>query len=93
MIGRREFITLLGGAAAAWPLAASAQQPEPTAKTWQIGFLQPSDRPETLLELRSGLRDLGYTEGHNIVLESRFVQDANHDALIAELLRLKMTSS
>jgi putative tryptophan/tyrosine transport system substrate-binding protein len=89
-IRRRDFITLISGAAAAWPLAASAQQPKPTAKTWRIGFLQPSDRPETLLELRSGLRDLGYTEGQNIVLETRVVQDANHDALIAELLGLKI---
>jgi putative ABC transport system substrate-binding protein len=89
-IRRRDFITLISGAAAAWPLAASAQQPKPTAKTWRIGFLQPSDRPETLLEFRSGLRDLGYTEGQNIVLETRVVQDANHDALIAELLGLKI---
>ena len=88
MIGRREFISLLGGAAA-WPLRARAQQPKPTAKTWRIGFLQPPGRQE-LPELRSGLRDLGYTEGQNIVLESRVVQDANHDALIAELLRLKI---
>jgi putative ABC transport system substrate-binding protein len=85
---RREFISLLGGAAA-WPLRARAQQPKPTAKTWRIGFLQPPGRQE-LPELRSGLRDLGYTEGQNIVLESRVVQDANHDALIAELLRLKI---
>jgi ABC-type uncharacterized transport system substrate-binding protein len=87
---RREFITLLGGAAIARPLSARAQQPKPTAKTWRIGFLQLPGRQETLLELRSGLRDLGYTEGQNIVLESRVVQDANHDALIAELLRLKI---
>ena len=87
---RREFITLLGGAAATWPGVARAQQPKPVAKTWRIGFLQPPGRQEMLLALRSGLRDLGYSEGQNIVLESRVVQDANHDALVAELLRLKI---
>jgi putative tryptophan/tyrosine transport system substrate-binding protein len=85
-ISRRCFLAATA-AVITIPQAAGAQ---PTAKTWRIGFLQPSDRPETLLELRSGLRDLGYTEGQNIVLESRVVQDANHDALIAELLRLKI---
>ena len=87
---RRQFITLLGGVAVAWPLAVHAQQPKPVAKTWRIGFLQPPGRQEMLLALRSGLRDLGYSEGQNIVLESRVVQDANHDALVAELLRLKI---
>jgi hypothetical protein len=89
-VKRRKFVTLLASGAAAWPLASRAQQPKSAAKTWRIGFLQPPGRQETLLELRSGLRDLGYTEGQNIVLESRVVQDANHDALIAELLRLKI---
>jgi putative ABC transport system substrate-binding protein len=85
-MNRRYFLAATA-AAITIPQAAGAQ---PAAKTWRIGFLQPSDRPETLLALRSGLRDLGYTEGQNIVLESRFVQDANHDALIAELLGLKI---
>jgi hypothetical protein len=66
---RREFITLLGGGAAAWPLAARAQQP----KVPTIGVLVSGNpEPELLLKaLRNGLRDLGYTEGRNIRLEIR----------------------
>ena len=66
---RRELITLLG-AAAAWPLAARAQQP--AAKVWRLGILQPGAPPEPLVEaMRERLRDLGYVEGRNIVLEYR----------------------
>ena len=57
---RREFITLLGGAAAAWPLAARAQ---PSGKTYRIGFLGPTsyaERKRDVDALRSGLRQLGY---------------------------------
>jgi ABC-type uncharacterized transport system substrate-binding protein len=72
---RREFITLLGGASVAWPLAALAQQP---AKTPRIGLLAPG-RAEgtdasrvTLNSLVTGLRELGYIEGQNIAIERRF---------------------
>ena len=66
---RREFITLLGGAAAAWPLAARAQQ----ARVYTIGVLTlTSPSPEPLLEaLREGLHDAGYVEGRNLRLEIR----------------------
>ena len=60
---RREFITLLGGAAAAWPLGARAQR---AAKTARIGFLGADTQSgvESRLErFRAGLRDLGYVEG------------------------------
>jgi putative ABC transport system substrate-binding protein len=66
---RREFITLLGSAAAAWPIAARGQQPE---RMRRIGVLlsgTPSSRPEVFAE---GLRNLGWMEGHNIHVDTRF---------------------
>ena len=60
---RREFITLLGGTAAAWPLAARAQQ---SAKIPCIGII---DDSPVWNAFRHGLRDLGYLEDHNIAFE------------------------
>jgi putative tryptophan/tyrosine transport system substrate-binding protein len=86
---RREFITLIGGAAA-WPLAARAQQPR---KVWRLGVLQPGAPPEPLLEaVRDGVRELGYMEGRDIVLEVRWAE-GKHDrlaGLAAELVGLKV---
>src|SRR5262249_35462647 len=67
LVKRREFITLLGGAAAAWPLVARAQQ----LKVAQIGVLALTNADGQLLtrELRLGLRDLGYSEGRNFVFQ------------------------
>jgi putative tryptophan/tyrosine transport system substrate-binding protein len=62
-IKRREFITLLGGAAAAWPLAARAQQ---TGKIPRIGIIDDSLQWNAF---RHGLRDLGYLEGQNIAFD------------------------
>jgi ABC-type uncharacterized transport system substrate-binding protein len=70
---RREFITLLGGAAAAWPLAARAQRGD--SKVWRLGVLQPGAPPEPLVEaMRQRLAQLGYVGGRNIVLEYRWAE-------------------
>jgi putative tryptophan/tyrosine transport system substrate-binding protein len=63
---RREFISLLSGAAAAWPLAAHAQQP--VSKLPRIGIIDPAARWDPF---RQGLRDLGYIEGRDIAIEYR----------------------
>jgi putative tryptophan/tyrosine transport system substrate-binding protein len=73
-VRRREFITLLGGAAAAWPLAARAQQ---SGKVPRIGILSPG-RSELdaggLDSFQQGLRELGYTDGQNIAIEVLYAQ-------------------
>src|ERR1700720_398387 len=72
---RREFISLLGGVAAAWPLPAIAQQP--SGKVWRLAWLSPGfadtvfDR-EIIEAFRAEMRDLGYVEGKNLVVDSRF---------------------
>src|SRR5436190_16754386 len=82
---RREFIGWLGTAAAAWPIAAPAQQPA-TGK-WRIGMLVPGDRYKFILE---GLRDLGYIEGQNLLVERRFDDKAEGLAAFAtELATLR----
>lgn len=86
---RRDFLTLVGGAAAAWPLAANAQQKGRPL----IGVLNPgsTDTPGTV-GFYDGLRELGYTEGLNIAIERRY-GDWNTDRfqqLAADLVRLKV---
>jgi putative tryptophan/tyrosine transport system substrate-binding protein len=88
---RREFITLLGGAAAAWPLAARAQQ---AASPRRIGVLLVGLSPESkeAKHFRLGLRDAGYSEGRDVVIEWRSA-DGNYDrvpALVADLVRSKV---
>jgi putative ABC transport system substrate-binding protein len=87
---RRELITLLGGAAAAWPLAARGQQ----SKVARIGalYIGTADAESFKKELREGLRELGYVDGQNIAFEFRSAE-GNLDrlpALAAELVRLKV---
>jgi putative tryptophan/tyrosine transport system substrate-binding protein len=72
MIARREFITHLGGAAAAWPLAAHAQQPGKVPRIGFLGAASASSYASQLEGFRLGLRDLGYVEGTNLVVEYRW---------------------
>jgi putative ABC transport system substrate-binding protein len=89
---RREFITLLGGAAVVWPVAARGQQERKIA---QIGFLGPnsaSSWASRLEAFRLGLQDHGYVEGKNVAIEFRWAEE-NYDRLpelAAELVHLKV---
>src|SRR6516165_9678014 len=89
---RREFITLLGGAAASWPIAASAQRPVIPV----IGLLWGSF-PEALANLpaafREGLSETGFIEGYNVALEHHFAEGRNDrlPAIAADLARRRVT--
>jgi len=90
---RREFITLLGGAAAAWPLAVRAQQNEPVRRIGVVMAYAESD-PNGQIQVvafRQQLRKLGWIEGRNIRIDFRYASDdpARIRALAAELLGLK----
>jgi putative tryptophan/tyrosine transport system substrate-binding protein len=93
MIGRREFITLLGGAVAAWPLAARAQQPE---RMRRIGLLMNGSPGSTMDELlagfRQGMQDLGHIEGRSFALEVRYANGdpAQMPTLAADLVDHKV---
>ena len=83
-IRRREFITLLGGAAAAWPLAARAQQPTmPVVGFFYSGTL--TDVPHFVSAFRQGLKEAGFIEGQNVAIE--FHSGRGSPLLVADLLR------
>jgi putative ABC transport system substrate-binding protein len=89
---RREFIGLLGGAASTWPLAARAQQVTKPARLGYIWIGAKDSEHSTRDGLRQGLRDLGYLEGRDYVLEERYAESQSDRlrGIIAELLQLKV---
>jgi putative ABC transport system substrate-binding protein len=90
-VKRREFITLLGGATVAWPLAVRAQQP--AGRVYRVGYLMIASREQQLHLIKAfeeGLRSLGYRVGENVVIEYRLANGEMErlPALAAELVRL-----
>jgi ABC-type uncharacterized transport system substrate-binding protein len=81
MIGRREFVAGLGGAAA-WPLAVGAQQPAVPVIGYLGNFAEPSASDPSLIAFRKGLRETGYVDGQNVSIEYRSTEGPN-DPLIA----------
>jgi putative ABC transport system substrate-binding protein len=89
---RREFITILGGAAASWPLAARAQQPTMPV----VGFMMAGSRAalrDEITAFEAGLREVGFAEGQNLALEYRFAegQFERFPAFVSDLVQRRVS--
>jgi putative ABC transport system substrate-binding protein len=91
MIWRREFITLLGGAAA-WPLAARAQRPAKLPTIGLLGSATPSSEGQQVAAFVQRLRELGWIDGRNVAIEYRWSEGRNerYSEIAAEFVRLKV---
>jgi putative tryptophan/tyrosine transport system substrate-binding protein len=89
---RREFITLLGGAAAAWPLATRAQQPGKLPTIGFLGSTTPSAQSQWTAALVQRLRELDWIEGRNVAIEYRWMEGRNERVaeIMAEVIRLRV---
>jgi putative ABC transport system substrate-binding protein len=89
---RREFITLLGGAAATWPLAARAQQTDRVRRIGVLSSLARDDQDNNvrIAAFQQRLQQLGWTDGHNVRIDYRFVagNSENYPKYAAELIAL-----
>ena len=88
---RRDFITLLGGAVAAWPLAARAQQPSIPVVGW-LGAATPEVSVASMAAFRRGLSENGFVDGHNVEIEYRWAESryARLPAMAADLVSRKV---
>ena len=91
-IRRRKFISALGGAVVAWPHTVRAQQPGKVSRIGVLGAASASGFADRVAGLREGLRDRGYVEGTNVIIEFRWAEGnyARLSELVAELIRLNV---
>src|SRR5215831_661941 len=89
---RRAFITLLGGSAVAWPLAASAQQPEKLPTIGYLGSATPASQGQWVAAFVQRLRELGWIENRTVAIEYRWAEGRTERAaeIAAEFVRRKV---